>query len=157
MDMKANVPSESAQDLLSQISARSTAAMEICYKRCASAVHAFAHRRMGHAAQANVVVDDTLHQVCLSAGKFAAQSSAMPDHDNAVAAIMAAKGNGFECLAQGTSLGAAGVVREVPPDINATNTLLVAQSLATVAASVAQSVAAQAAEQPAATTEFGCG
>jgi RNA polymerase sigma-70 factor, ECF subfamily len=76
MDMKATVPSESDQDLLSQISARSTAAMETFYKRHASAVYAFAHRRMGDTALADEVVNDTLHQVWQSAGKFAAQSSA---------------------------------------------------------------------------------
>ncbi len=54
---------------------------------------------------------------------------AVPDHGNAVAAIMAATGNGFEGLAQGTTLRAAGVMREVAPGINATNTLLVAQAL----------------------------
>lgn len=54
---------------------------------------------------------------------------AAPDHGNAVAAIIAATGNGFEGLAQGTTLRAAGVMREVSPGINATNTLLVAQAL----------------------------
>ena len=55
------------------------------------------------------------------------------DHGNAVASIMAASGNGngsgFEGLAQGITLRAAGVMREVAPGINATNTLLVAQAL----------------------------
>ena len=54
---------------------------------------------------------------------------AAADHGNAVASIMAASGNGFEGLAQGVSLRAAGVMREVAPGINATNTLLVAQAL----------------------------
>ena len=54
---------------------------------------------------------------------------ASADHGNAVAGIMAASGNGFEGLAQGVSLRAAGVMREVAPGINATNTLLVAQAL----------------------------
>jgi subtilisin family serine protease len=54
---------------------------------------------------------------------------AAPDHGNAVAAIMAATGHGFEGLAQGGSLRAAGVMREVAPGINATNTLIVAQAL----------------------------
>ncbi len=54
---------------------------------------------------------------------------ATPDHGNAVAAILAATGNGFEGLAQGTSLRSAGVMREVSPGVNATNTLLVAQAL----------------------------
>ena len=54
---------------------------------------------------------------------------ASADHGNAVASIMAASGNGFEGLAQGVSLRAAGVMREVAPGINATNTLLVAQAL----------------------------
>ena len=55
------------------------------------------------------------------------------DHGNAVASIVAANGNGngngFEGLAQGITLRAAGVMREVAPGINATNTLLVAQAL----------------------------
>lgn len=51
------------------------------------------------------------------------------DHGNGVAAIMAATGNGFEGLAQGATLRSAGVMREVAPGINATNTLLVAQAL----------------------------
>jgi Subtilase family len=51
------------------------------------------------------------------------------DHGNAVAAIVAGTGQGFEGLAQGVSLRAAGVMREVAPGINATNTLLVAQAL----------------------------
>jgi Subtilase family len=55
--------------------------------------------------------------------------AATPDHGNAVAAIIAATGNGFEGLAQGTGLRAAGVMREVSPGVNATNTLLVAQAL----------------------------
>lgn len=54
---------------------------------------------------------------------------ATTDHGNAVAAIMTATGNGFEGFAQGVSLRAAGVMREVSPGINATNTLLVAQGL----------------------------
>ena len=51
------------------------------------------------------------------------------DHGNAVASIVAASGNGFEGLAQGVTLRSAGVMREVAPGINATNTLLVAQAL----------------------------
>jgi hypothetical protein len=54
---------------------------------------------------------------------------AVPDHGNAVAAIIAAAGNGFEGLAQGASLRAAGVMREISPGINATNTVMVAQAL----------------------------
>ncbi len=54
---------------------------------------------------------------------------AAADHGNAVASIVAATGNGFEGLAQGITLRAAGVMREVAPGINATNTLLVAQAL----------------------------
>ena len=51
------------------------------------------------------------------------------DHGNAVAAIVAGTGQGFEGLAQGVTLRAAGVIREVAPGINATNPLLVAQAL----------------------------
>jgi subtilisin family serine protease len=58
-----------------------------------------------------------------------ADKPATPDHGNAVAAIIAGTGNGFEGLAQGTTMRAAGVMREVAPGINATNTLLVAQAL----------------------------
>jgi Subtilase family len=54
---------------------------------------------------------------------------AASDHGNAVAAIISANGNGFEGLAQGANLRAAGVMREVAPGINATNTLLIAQAL----------------------------
>lgn len=54
---------------------------------------------------------------------------ATPDHGNAVAAIIAASGNGFEGLAQGVSLRAVSVMREVSPGVNATNTLMVAQAL----------------------------
>ena len=58
-----------------------------------------------------------------------ADKPAPADHGNAVASIVAASGNGFEGLAQGITLRAAGVMREVAPGINATNTLLVAQAL----------------------------
>jgi subtilisin family serine protease len=51
------------------------------------------------------------------------------DHGSAVAAIIAGSGLGFEGLAQGASLRSAGVMREIAPGINATNTLLVAQAL----------------------------
>ncbi len=51
------------------------------------------------------------------------------DHGNGVASIVAASGQGFEGLAQGVSLRAAAVMREVAPGINATNTLMVAQAL----------------------------
>ena len=52
------------------------------------------------------------------------------DHGSGVAAILAAKNDaGFQGLAQGVNLRAAGVMREVAPGINATNTLLVAQAL----------------------------
>jgi RNA polymerase sigma-70 factor, ECF subfamily len=76
MDMKAIAPGDSDAELLGKISARSTAAMEVFYKRHASAVYAFAYRRMGDAALADEVVNDTLLQVWNSADKFAAQSSA---------------------------------------------------------------------------------
>ena len=58
-----------------------------------------------------------------------ADKPAPADHGNAVAAIVAGTGQGFEGLAQGVTLRAAGVMREVAPGINATNTLLVAQAL----------------------------
>lgn len=61
--------------LLQQIGALNTAAMEVFYKRHASAVYAFAFRRLQDAALADEVTNDTLHQVWLSAASFAAQSS----------------------------------------------------------------------------------
>ena len=55
---------------------------------------------------------------------------ASTDHGSGVAAILAAKSDaGFSGLAQGVHLRAAGVMREVSPGVNATNTLLVAQAL----------------------------
>lgn len=51
------------------------------------------------------------------------------DHGSAVAAIIAGSGLGFEGLAQGAAFRSAGVMKEVAPGINATNTLLVAQAL----------------------------
>ena len=52
------------------------------------------------------------------------------DHGSGVAAILAGKNDaGFQGLAQGINLRAAGVMREIAPGINATNTLLVAQAL----------------------------
>ena len=52
------------------------------------------------------------------------------EHGSGVAAILAGKNDaGFQGLAQGVNLRAAGVMREVAPGINATNTLLVAQAL----------------------------
>lgn len=61
--------------LLGLIEAKNTDAMEVFYKRHASAVYAFAHRRTGDAALADEVANDTLLQVWQSANKFAAQSS----------------------------------------------------------------------------------
>jgi subtilisin family serine protease len=58
-----------------------------------------------------------------------ADTAAPPDHGNGVAAVMAATGNGFEGLAQGSHLRAAAVMREVAPGIHASNTFLIAQAL----------------------------
>jgi subtilisin family serine protease len=58
------------------------------------------------------------------------EKPAPTDHGSGVAAILAGKNDaGFQGLAQGVNLRAAGVMREVAPGINATNTLLVAQAL----------------------------
>jgi subtilisin family serine protease len=51
------------------------------------------------------------------------------DHGSAVAAVIAGTGLGFEGVAQGVSLRSAGVMREIAPGLNATNTMLVAQAL----------------------------
>ncbi len=61
--------------LLTQIAAHSTGAMEVFYKRHASAVYAFSYRRMADAALADEVTNDTLLQVWHSASSFAQQSS----------------------------------------------------------------------------------
>jgi subtilisin family serine protease len=58
-----------------------------------------------------------------------ADIAAPADHGNGVAAVMAATGNGFEGLAQGSHLRAAAVMREVAPGIHASNTFLIAQAL----------------------------
>jgi subtilisin family serine protease len=60
---------------------------------------------------------------------LAAEKPAAADHGNAVAAIISGAQDNFNGLAQGVSLRAAAVMREVSPGINATNTLLIAQAL----------------------------
>lgn len=62
--------------LLTQIAANNTVAMEVFYKRHASAVYAFSYRRMADAASADEVTNDTLLQVWHSASSFAQLSSA---------------------------------------------------------------------------------
>jgi hypothetical protein len=57
------------------------------------------------------------------------EKPASNDHGSAVAAIIAGTGLGFEGIAQGIQLRSAGVMREIAPGLNATNTLLVAQAL----------------------------
>ena len=56
---------------------------------------------------------------------------ASTEHGSAVAAILASKSTetGFHGLAQGVHLRAAGVMREVAPGVNATNTLMVVQAI----------------------------
>ena len=61
--------------LLQRMALRNTAAMETFYKRHASSVYSFAFRRMGDAALADEVVNDTLLQAWVSASTFAGQSS----------------------------------------------------------------------------------
>ena len=70
-------PAQTDDDLclLERISARETAAMETFYKRHASSIYRFAFRRMGDAALADEVVNDTLHQAWVSASTFSGQSS----------------------------------------------------------------------------------
>jgi Subtilase family len=92
--------------------------------------------KLANAVTIGIIDTEVTNAASLSLANFKAKrifadtdKPAVPDHGNAVAAIMAATGNGFEGLAQGTSLRAAGVMREVAPGVNATNTLLVAQAL----------------------------
>lgn len=68
-------PIDDDLSLLKRIVLRDTAAMEAFYKRHASSVYSFAFRRMNDAALADEVVNDTLHQVWISATAFAGQSS----------------------------------------------------------------------------------
>lgn len=66
-------PSDAA--LMIAIAKQSTAAMAVFYRRHASAVFAFAHRRLNDTALADEVVNDTLLQVWHSAKSFAQQSA----------------------------------------------------------------------------------
>lgn len=73
-------PHDEASDLsdlalLTQIAEHNTAAMEVFYKRHASAVYAFSYRRITDAALADEVTNDTLMQVWHSSSSFAQQSS----------------------------------------------------------------------------------
>ena len=63
------------KSLVKRMALRNTAAMETFYKRHASSVYSFAFRRMGDAALADEVVNDTLLQAWVSASTFAGQSS----------------------------------------------------------------------------------
>lgn len=75
---------------------------------------------------------DSLATASFKAKRIFSESEkpAPTDHGSGVAAILAGKNEaGFQGLAQGVNLRAAGVMREVAPGINATNTLLVAQAL----------------------------
>jgi Subtilase family len=92
--------------------------------------------RLASAVTVGIIDTEVTNAASLSLANFKAKriftdtdKPAVPDHGNAVAAIIAATGNGFEGLAQGTTLRSAGVMREVAPGVNATNTLLVAQAL----------------------------
>jgi RNA polymerase sigma-70 factor, ECF subfamily len=75
MDLKAILLVSSDQDLLQKISARHTGALETLYKRHATAIYAFAYRRLNDAALADEIVNDTLLQVWHSAEKFAGAST----------------------------------------------------------------------------------
>ncbi len=72
-----------------------------------------------------------LASVNFKAKRFIAdnEKASSNDHGSAVAAVIAGTGLGFEGIAQGVSLRSAGVMREIAPGLNATNTLLVAQAL----------------------------
>jgi subtilisin family serine protease len=92
--------------------------------------------RLASAVTVGIIDTEVTNAASLSLANFKAKrifadadKPAVPDHGNAVAAIIAATGNGFEGLAQGTTLRSAGVMREMSPGVNATNTLLVAQAL----------------------------
>lgn len=63
------------RSLIENINRHDAAAMEAFYKRHASSVYRFAYRRLNDAALADEVVNDTLHQVWLSAGSYGGQSS----------------------------------------------------------------------------------
>lgn len=83
-----------------------------------------------------IIDTDINNQSALASTNFKAkrfiadnEKASSNDHGSAVAAIIAGSGVGFEGLAQGASFRSAGVMREVAPGINATNTLLVAQAL----------------------------
>jgi RNA polymerase sigma-70 factor, ECF subfamily len=69
------IGAESDTALLMAISVQNRNAMEMFYRRHASAVFAFAHRRLNDVALADEVVNDTLLQVWHSAKSFARQSS----------------------------------------------------------------------------------
>ncbi len=83
-----------------------------------------------------IIDTDISNQNALASTNFKAkrfvadnEKASSNDHGSAVAAIIVGSGVGFEGLAQGATFRAAGVMKEVAPGINATNTLLVAQAL----------------------------
>jgi RNA polymerase sigma-70 factor, ECF subfamily len=76
MDIKNVLQGLSDPELLVRIARRDAVAMEAFYKRHASAVYAFAHRRIADAALADEIVNDTLLQVWHSAENFAGLSAA---------------------------------------------------------------------------------
>lgn len=83
-----------------------------------------------------IIDTEISNQAALASNNFKAkrfmadnEKASSNDHGSAVAAIIAGTGLGFEGLAQGAALRSAGVMREIAPGINATNTLLVAQAL----------------------------
>ncbi len=92
--------------------------------------------KLASAVSVGIIDTEVTNAASLSLANFKAKrifadadKPATTNHGNAVAAIIAATGYGFEGLAQGTTLRSAGVMREVAPGVNATNTLLVAQAL----------------------------
>ena len=92
--------------------------------------------KLGASITVGIIDTEVTNADALAVGNFKSKrmfadtdKPAPADHGNAVASIVAASGQGFEGLAQGVALRAAGVMREVAPGINATNTLLVAQAL----------------------------
>lgn len=92
--------------------------------------------KLASAVSIGIIDTDVSNQAALSSPNFKAkrfvadnEKASSNDHGSAVAAIIAGSGLGFEGLAQGAAFRSAGVMKEVAPGINATNTLLVAQAL----------------------------
>ncbi len=93
-------------------------------------------QRLQSGISVGIIDTEINNQAALASANFKAkrfiadnEKASSNDHGSAVAAIIAGSGLGFEGLAQGAVLRSAGVMKEIAPGINATNTLLVAQAL----------------------------